>query len=175
MAITLHWRRLLSLAVNKVNFHKHSGKETEFSWRGREWWRSNSLLLPVVRLSMGHRKPRSLKKWNPKERLVRWWVSHQILGKTKIIPSNDILIYKLSCFTKVCCRVAVVSGRAMEACSLSFLENLGTHSPHLDSLLTECWVPTEEQFWPRPRSLVLWPLPIQSSFNCSSHFVRTVP
>lgn len=128
MAITLHWRRLLSLAVNKVNFHKHSGKETEFSWRGREWWRSNSLLLPVVRLSMGHRKPRSLKKWNPKEHLVRWWVSHQILGKTKIIPSNDILIYKLSCFTKVCCRVAVVSGRAMEACGLSFLESLGTRS-----------------------------------------------
>lgn len=63
---------------------------------------------------MGHRKPRSLTKWNPKEHLVRWWASHQISGKTEIIPCNDILIYKLSCFTKVCCRVAVVSGIAME-------------------------------------------------------------
>lgn len=36
---------------------------------------------------------------------------------------------QVSCFTKVCCRVAVVSGMAMEACGLSFFESLGTHSP----------------------------------------------
>ena len=83
----------------------------------------------MLRLSAGHSKRRSLTKWNPKEHLVRWWVSHQILGKTKIIPSNDILIYKLSCSTKVCCRVAVVSGMAMETCGLSFFESLMTHSP----------------------------------------------
>lgn len=39
-----------------------------------------------------------------------------------------ILIYKLSCFTKVYCRVAVVSGIAMETCGLSFFEGLRTHS-----------------------------------------------
>lgn len=55
-------------------------------------------------------------------------MSHQILGKTKIIPNNNILIYKLNCFTEVCCRVAVVSGMAMETCSLGFFESLGTHS-----------------------------------------------
>lgn len=38
IAIILHWRLLnllLSLAGNNVHFHRHSGKEMEFSWRGR--------------------------------------------------------------------------------------------------------------------------------------------
>lgn len=56
-------------------------------------------------------------------------MSCQILGKAKIIPSNDILIYKLSCFTQVCCKVTIVSRMAMETCGLSFFESLGTHSP----------------------------------------------
>lgn len=102
-------------------------------------------------------------------------MSHQILGKTKIIPSNDILIYKLSCFTKVCCRVAVISGMAMEACGLSFFESLGTHSPvfgqsadrvlgsHRRAVLAQTTVP---QFsGPSPFNLP----------SCSSSFVRTVP
>lgn len=38
IAVILLWRLvyfLLALAVNKVNFHRLSGKEVEFSWRGR--------------------------------------------------------------------------------------------------------------------------------------------
>lgn len=58
-----------------------------------------------------------------------WWVSDQIVGKAKIIPSNDILIYEVSCFTKVHSKVAIVSGMAMETRGLSVFKSLGTHSP----------------------------------------------
>lgn len=77
---------------------------------------------------MRHRKPRSLTKSEIQEYLVMWWVSHQIVGKAKVILSNDILIYEVSCFTKVYSKVAITSGMAMETWGPSFFESLGTHS-----------------------------------------------
>lgn len=44
------------------------------------------------------------------------------------MPSNDILIYKLSFVTPVCCRAALATGMAAETCCLSFFESLRTRS-----------------------------------------------